>query len=137
MKVVDVRQVEEEFDESIIIEVEVEHLGSCELAIADLVQAEHRSVEALAGGVPDIILLDLMMPEMDGFEVVSALQANPAWRNIPVVVVTALDISAEDRQRLNRGVEHIVSKNAASPADLLARIGALMGEIKSKARKDA
>lgn len=85
----------------------------------------------------DVILLDLMMPEMDGFQVVAALQANSAWRNIPVVVVTALDISAEDRQRLNRGVEHIVSKNASSPAQLLARIGALMGEIKSKAKKDA
>ena len=92
------------------------------------------ALAALAGGLPDIVLLDLMMPEMDGFQVVAALQENPAWRDIPVVVVTALELSAEDRQRLNRGVEHIVSKNASTPADLMARIGALVKEIKSKAK---
>jgi signal transduction histidine kinase/CheY-like chemotaxis protein len=92
------------------------------------------ALAALAGGLPDIVLLDLMMPEMDGFQVVAALQENPAWRSIPVVVVTALELTAEDRQRLNRGVEHIVSKNASTPADLMARIGALVGEIKARTR---
>jgi signal transduction histidine kinase/CheY-like chemotaxis protein len=92
------------------------------------------ALAALAGGLPDIVLLDLMMPEMDGFQVVAALQENPAWRYIPVVVVTALELTAEDRKRLNRGVEHIVSKNASTPADLMARIGALVKEIKSKAK---
>ena len=82
--------------------------------------------------MPDILLLDLMMPDMDGFEVVAALQANPAWRDIPVVVVTALDLSAEDRRRLNGGVEQIISKSAYAPAELIARVGALLAEAKRK-----
>jgi CheY-like chemotaxis protein len=55
----------------------------------------------LEEGSPNILLLDLMMPEMDGLQVVAALQANPAWRDIPVVVVTALDLTAEDHRRLH------------------------------------
>ena len=90
------------------------------------------ALESLQEALPDVILLDLMMPEMDGFQVVAEMQANPAWRNIPVVVVTALDLSAEDRQRLNRGVKHIVHKNASSPGELMARIGALMNEMRNK-----
>jgi CheY-like chemotaxis protein len=74
------------------------------------------------------------MPEMDGFELVAALQANAAWRDIPVVVVTALDLTADDRQRLSGGVEQILSKHAFTPAELMARIGALLGETR-KAQK--
>ncbi|MFI5024518.1 MAG: response regulator, partial [Alphaproteobacteria bacterium] len=95
------------------------------------------ALDALANGLPDIMLLDLMMPEMDGFQLVAALQANPAWRNIPVVVVTALDLSAEDRRRLNRGVEHILSKHASTPSELMARVGTLMAEVKARTPRTA
>jgi GAF domain-containing protein/CheY-like chemotaxis protein len=92
------------------------------------------ALDAIRAELPDVILLDLMMPEMDGFELVAALQANAAWRAIPVVVVTALDLTAEDRQRLNGGVEQILSKHAFPPAELMARVGALLGETR-KAQK--
>ena len=88
------------------------------------------ALDAIAAELPDAILLDLMMPEMDGFELVAALQADTRWRDIPVVVVTALDLTAEDRQRLNGGVEHILSKHAFPPAELMARVGALLGKAK-------
>jgi CheY-like chemotaxis protein len=88
------------------------------------------ALDAIAAEVPDVILLDLMMPEMDGFELVAALQANTRWRDIPVVVVTALDLTAEDRRRLNGGVEEILSKNAFVPKELLARVADLLGKAK-------
>ena len=81
--------------------------------------------------MPDVVLLDLMMPEMDGFELVAALQVDTRWRDIPVVVVTALDLTAEDRRRLNGGVEQILSKHAFPPAELMARLGALLGKAKT------
>ena len=89
------------------------------------------ALDAIAAELPDAILLDLMMPEMDGFELVAALQADTRWRDIPVVVVTALDLTAEDRQRLNGGVEQILSKHAFPPAELMARLGALLGKAKT------
>jgi CheY-like chemotaxis protein len=88
------------------------------------------ALDALAAELPDAILLDLMMPEMDGFELVAALQANTRWRDIPVVVVTALDLTAEDRRRLNGGVEEILSKNAFVPKELMARVADLLGKAK-------
>src|SRR5215469_9817415 len=84
------------------------------------------ALDAIRAELPDLILLDLMMPEMDGFELVAALQANAAWRTIPVVVVTALDLTAEDRRRLNGGVEQILSKQAFPLAEMMARVCALL-----------
>ncbi len=75
---------------------------------------------------PDLILLDLMMPEMDGFAVVAALQKEPAWRNIPVIVITSLDLDAKDRERLNSGVQSVLVKETFRPADLVERIRALV-----------
>ena len=71
---------------------------------------------------PDVILLDLMMPEMDGFAVVAALQKEPRWSDIPVVVVTARDLDAKDRERLNSGVQSVLVKETFRPADLVEQI---------------
>jgi len=75
---------------------------------------------------PDVILLDLMMPEMDGFAVVAALQKEAAWRDIPVIVITARDLDAKDRARLNSGVQSVLVKERFRPADLVERIRRLV-----------
>jgi signal transduction histidine kinase/CheY-like chemotaxis protein len=77
---------------------------------------------------PDLILLDLMMPEMDGFQFVAALQEQPAWSRIPVIVITARDLSAEDRKRLNSGVELILLKESFNPSDLVDRVRQLVAK---------
>jgi CheY-like chemotaxis protein len=74
---------------------------------------------------PDLILLDLMMPEMDGFDVVEALQRNTDTARIPILVVTAKQVTALDRAALNRDpgkVVHIVEKAAFDKASFIAEV---------------
>jgi two-component system, NtrC family, sensor kinase len=80
------------------------------------------ALERMAESQPELILLDLMMPEMDGFGFLEALRQQDAWRSIPVVVVTAKDLTPEDRQRLNGSVEQILQKGAYSREELLHEI---------------
>jgi adenylate cyclase len=94
-----------------------------------VVQEAENGREALArlqAGKPDVILLDLMMPEMDGFAVVAALQKEPGWRDIPVIVITSLDLGAQDRERLNSGVQSVLVKEMFRPAELVERIRRLV-----------
>ena len=69
------------------------------------------AVEAITAARPEVIILDLMMPKMDGFEFLDELRSRPDWRDIPVVVITAKDLTDEDRNRLNGGVERIIQKS--------------------------
>jgi CheY-like chemotaxis protein len=79
-------------------------------------------LEQIAEQTPDVILLDLMMPHMDGFEFMAALQQQEAGRSIPVLVVTAKDLTPTDRQRLNSHVEKILQKGAFSREELLSEV---------------
>ena len=69
------------------------------------------AIDALIAARPDVIILDLMMPTMDGFEFLDALRDRADWQDIPVVVMTAKDLTDEDRDRLNGGVERIIQKS--------------------------
>jgi len=80
------------------------------------------ALERIAAQRPSLILLDLMMPEMDGFEFLDALRRDQSGRGIPVVVLTAKTLTAADRQRLNGGVERVVQKHALDAEALLAEI---------------
>jgi CheY-like chemotaxis protein len=83
-------------------------------------------LQQVAHEQPTVILLDLMMPEMDGFEFVEELRRHNEWRAIPVLVLTAKDITVEDQKRLNGSIDRILEKGATSREELLTEVGNLM-----------
>jgi CheY-like chemotaxis protein len=87
---------------------------------------------------PDLILLDLMMPRMDGFELISALRSAALWRTVPIVVLTAMDLTAADRLRLNGYVEKVLQKGAYNHDELLRDVRDLvLGFVQRRASREA
>jgi signal transduction histidine kinase/DNA-binding response OmpR family regulator len=83
---------------------------------------------------PDVIVLDLMMPEMDGFMFLDEKRRHPGWREIPVVIITAKDLTDEDRRRLNGGVERILQKDAPTRDEMLQEVSATLLECVARER---
>ena len=80
----------------------------------------------LNDSLPVLIVLDLLMPEMDGFEFMAALRQRPDAQHLPVIVITAKDLTEEDHRRLNGGVERIIQKNASAQGEVLDLVRALL-----------
>ena len=83
------------------------------------------ALEICANGQCDIVLLDVMMPEMDGFEVCRRLKADPKTMHIPVVMVTALDQTEDRIQGLNAGADDFLTKPVNDLA-LITRVKSLV-----------
>ena len=81
---------------------------------------------------PGLVLLDLMMPEMDGFEFAEKLRENKDWLDIPVVVITAKDLTSEDHNRLKGNVEAIMQKGSYSKKQLLSEVGERIKQLKKR-----
>jgi CheY-like chemotaxis protein len=85
------------------------------------------ALDRVKGHCPNIVLLDLMMPVMDGFEFLLEFRSQAKCAATPVIVVTAKDLTKEDRKRLSGGVERIVEKGALTASDLLEHVRGLVG----------
>jgi CheY-like chemotaxis protein len=83
--------------------------------------------------VPSLILLDLMMPEMDGFTFLQELRHRPACNHVPVIIVTAKDLTEEDRRRLNGNVIQILTKGVHSPEELLQEVRRVLHAVREVA----
>ncbi len=97
----------------------------------DVAEADNgeAALQQLKEAVPTVILCDLMMPRMDGFELIGLLGRNDAWRHVPVIVVTAKDMTADDYQRLTGSVEKVVLKGSYTRDELLNHIERLVNNL--------
>lgn len=82
--------------------------------------------------LPHLILLDLMMPEMDGFGFLTEMDKNPQWQEIPVIVLTAKDLSEEERERLRTRTEAVLRKAEAGPSRLLQEVESVLRRAKQR-----
>ena len=89
-----------------------------------------RCIESLQDSVPNIIVLDLIMPEMDGFRALEMIRSNPATSSVPVIVVTAKDLTDEDMGRLCGNVSSVLTKGGSMTLEsLIDRIIDILADI--------
>ena len=108
-----------------ILEREGYAVVEAENGVAALARLRERAV--------GLVLLDLMMPEMDGFELVEELRRQEAWRGLPIVVITGRDLTPEDRARLSGSVERVLEKGGHGGEALLREVRELLA--RSTARR--
>jgi CheY-like chemotaxis protein len=95
--------------------------GDGEAALA-VVSTEH----------PRAMVLDLMMPRVDGFDVLRSIRADPHTRDLPVIVVTAKDLTDHDRERLGGAAQRVLTKQALSLDELRGQVRDLLGAHRSR-----
>jgi signal transduction histidine kinase/CheY-like chemotaxis protein len=88
-----------------------------------------RALELLKTFTPSVVLLDLLMPEVDGFSVLREMRANAAWRDIPVVVLTSLDLTGEVRRLLQQQAERVLQKGRYTKEELLKEVRNAVAEF--------
>ena len=88
-------------------------------------------IKQIENKIPGLILLDLMMPEMNGFEFINEIQKNTEWMKIPVVVVTSKDLSKEEQNQLKGNVEMVLQKGSYEKKDLLSKVNDLIENQKN------
>lgn len=108
-------------DEENVRRLVLETLGDNGLDLREAADGEEALV-SIAKHKPDAIVLDLLMPNLDGFSVLERLQEDPAWRSIPVIVLTAHRLSAAERRSLRKRTLSLIEKSAYSGAELRRQI---------------
>ncbi|MFT5377279.1 MAG: signal transduction histidine kinase, partial [Candidatus Latescibacterota bacterium] len=84
------------------------------------------ALDKVEKNAPELVLLDLMMPEMDGFQFIEEFRRDARWKDVPIIVVTARELGPEEKQRLTGKVDNILQKGAFSRAELLEMVGSLV-----------
>ena len=93
----------------------------------DLAQSGRDALDKIAQSKPDLILLDIMLPDLDGYEIFQMIRENPQWDDIKVIYLTAKNRDVDIAKGLNLGVDAYVTK-PFSNAELLAQVRSLLSQ---------
>ncbi len=91
-------------------------------------------LQALSQAGPDVVVLDLMMPRVDGFEFLRRFRSDPKFANTPVVVVTAKELTPKERQTLEDGVNEILTKGSVGQKQLLEEVRRMVARSTDRER---
>ncbi|MDB5325024.1 MAG: integral rane sensor hybrid histidine kinase [Phycisphaerales bacterium] len=108
-------------DDAALLELERRALEKSGWRVVEAADGQ-AAINAIEQAIPTLIVLDLLLPTMDGFAVVERLRENPAWSAIPLIVVTARDLSPGDRELLRGQVQSIVEKGRYELRELAATV---------------
>jgi len=95
-----------------------------------------RCIELLRNSIPDVLVLDLVMPEMDGFKVLDVVRSDPQLKKLPVIIVTAKDLTNEDREKLSGDVSSILSKTINTSKALVEEILIILSDLEESSDDD-
>ena len=109
-------------DDNDIDRQELKHIIEKEGMTPILIESGAGCLKLIEEHIPDLLILDLIMPEMDGFAVLEKIRSTPATRDLPIIVATAKDLTEEDKKKLSGNVFSILQKRATPPAILLQEI---------------
>ncbi len=93
-----------------------------------LAQSGKDALDQIAQSKPDLILLDIMLPDLDGYEIFQMIRENPDWDNIKVIYLSAKNRDVDIAKGLNLGVDAYVTK-PFSNADLMEKVRSLVGTV--------
>ena len=90
------------------------------------------ALDCISDEKPELILLDLLMPVMDGFEFLRIIKEKDVWKNIPVIVITSKDLSEDDYSFLSANVDQVIQKGKYTRKELIKRIDVAIKESNLK-----
>ena len=96
---------------------------------AEVAENGRLGLASIVASRPDVVVLDLMMPEMDGFELLDVLRSSPETAELPVIVVTAKELTRQDTERLRGHVERIIQKGRYTSQHTLMELSRLMRRL--------
>ncbi len=118
--------VEDDTSDRYLITRLLEEIGSYTIRTAETGQ---EALEQIRERRPDAIILDLLLPEMDGFAVLEAIRGTTEWQDIPVVIFTAAELSAGDLARLRTASQALLKKGALGTDELLQRLRQVLQKV--------